>query len=172
MTELTVLKGKVHKYGVNVDTGVIIPARYLTTTSPQELAKHALEDIDPEFLNKVQPGDVIVAGENFGCGSSREHAPLAIKSAGVSCVIAESFARIFFRNAINIGLPVLECPEVAKASETGDDIEVDLAKGLVRNLTKGIEANVEPLPDFLRTLVSRGGLINYTRAKLGLTGRI
>lgn len=171
MTELTVLKGKVHKYGDNVDTDVIIPARYLTTTSPEELAKHCLEDLDPEFVNKVKAGDILVGGDNFGCGSSREHAPLSIKAVGVSCVVAKSFARIFFRNAINIGLPVLECPEMVQASETGDDLEIDLAKGLVCNLTKQVEARVQPLPQFLRNLVSQGGLISFVRSKLGLQGR-
>jgi 3-isopropylmalate/(R)-2-methylmalate dehydratase small subunit len=169
MTETSTLRGRVHKYGDNVDTDVIIPARYLTTTSAEELARHCLEDLDPGFVNNVLPGDVLVAGENFGCGSSREHAPLSIKAAGVSCVVAESFARIFFRNAINIGLPVLECPEIVKASETGDEMEVDLAQGVVRNLTKGVEAKVQPLPPFLRTLVSEGGLVNYVRVKLGLS---
>ena len=168
MTEPTILKGTVHKYGDNVDTDVIIPARYLTTTLPEELARRCLEDLDPEFVNKVQPGDIIVAGENFGCGSSREHAPISIKSVGVSCVVAKSFARIFFRNAINIGLPVLECPEIVQVTETGDEMEIDLARGLIRNLEKSTESRVEPLPDFLRTVVAQGGLINYVRAKLGL----
>jgi len=169
MSQLSLLKGKAHKYGDNVDTDVIIPARYLTTISPEELAARVLEDLDPGFVNKVRPGDVLVAGENFGCGSSREHAPLAIKSAGVSCVVAKSFARIFFRNAINIGLPVLECPEIAEITETGDAIEVDVASGLVRNLTKKAEARTQPLPEFLRTLVTQGGLVNYVRARLGLS---
>jgi 3-isopropylmalate/(R)-2-methylmalate dehydratase small subunit len=172
MSELILLKGKVHKYGDNVDTDVIIPARYLTTTSPQELAKHCLEDLDAEFVNKVRPGDIIVAGENFGCGSSREHAPISIKAAGVSCVVAKSFARIFFRNAINIGLPVLECAEAVEASQDGDDLEIDLADGLVRNLTNPAEAKIQPLPEFLRSLVAKGGLINYVRAKLGLAQQV
>lgn len=168
MTQLTILKGKVHKYADNVDTDVIIPARYLTATLPEELAKHCLEDLDPDFVNKVRPGDILVAGENFGCGSSREHAPLSIKAVGVSCVVAKSFARIFFRNSINIGLPVVECPEMAALSETGDEMEVDLAHGTLRNLTRKAEVKVPPFPDFIRSLVAQGGLVNSVRSRLGL----
>ena len=160
------LKGKAHKYGDNVDTDVIIPARHLNVSDTAELAKHCLEDLDPEFLGKVQPGDIIVAGSNFGCGSSREHAPLAIKGAGVSCVIAESFARIFFRNAINVGLPILACPEAARETETGDEIEVDLESGRITNLTRDECYQAQPFPEFLREIIDRGGLVEYARARL------
>ena len=161
------LKGKAHKFGDNVDTDAIIPARYLNTTDNRELAAHVMEDADPEFVNKVKPGDMIVAGANFGCGSSREHAPIAIKTAGVSCVIAESFARIFFRNAINIGLPVLAAPEAARAAKTGDEIEVDVASGRIKNLSQGKTYQAEPFPEFVRELIAVGGLIAYTRQRLG-----
>jgi len=160
------LKGKVHKYGANVDTDVIIPARYLNVSEPAELAKHCMEDIDPDFVSKVQPGDIIVATTNFGCGSSREHAPLAIKAAGVSCVIARTFARIFFRNAINIGLPLLECDEAVDNTETGDILEVDLSRGRIKNLTSGMVFTAKPYPDFMAGLIAAGGLIEYTKKRL------
>ena len=160
------LKGKVFKYGADVNTDVIIPARYLNVSDPDELAKHCMEDIDEGFLKKVKPGDIIMATTNFGCGSSREHAPLAIKAAGVSCVIAESFARIFFRNAINIGLPVLECAEAVDNTDAGDILEVDLAKGKIRNITKGKTFTANPYPEFMAELIAAGGLIEYTKERL------
>ena len=160
------LKGKVHKYGADVNTDVIIPARYLNVSDPDELAKHCMEDIDGDFLNRVQPGDIIMATTNFGCGSSREHAPLAIKAAGISCVIAQSFARIFFRNAINIGLPLLECEEAVDNTEAGDLLEVDLSLGEIKNLTRGMTFTAEPYPDFMAELISAGGLIEYTKQRL------
>jgi 3-isopropylmalate/(R)-2-methylmalate dehydratase small subunit len=160
------LKGKVFKYGADVNTDVIIPARYLNLSDPDELAKHCLEDIDASFLHKVKPGDIIMATTNFGCGSSREHAPLAIKAAGVSCVIAASFARIFFRNAINIGLPLLECPEAVDNTASGDVLEVDLSKGNIKNVTKGKTFTARPYPDFMSDLISAGGLIVYTKKRL------
>ena len=160
------LKGKVHKYGANVDTDAIIPARYLNVSEPAELAQHCMEDIDTEFVSRVQPGDIIVATTNFGCGSSREHAPLAIKAAGVSCVIAKSFARIFFRNAINIGLPLLECEEAVDNTENGDVLEVELATGKIKNLTRGVEFTAKPYPDFMAELISTGGLIEYTKRRV------
>ena len=160
------LKGKVHKYGANVDTDAIIPARYLNVSEPDELAKHCMEDIDADFLKKVEPGDIIMASTTFGCGSSREHAPLAIKAAGVSCVIAGSFARIFFRNAINIGLPLLESEEAAANTENGDTLEIDLAKGRIKNLTGGAEFKAEPYPDFMAELIADGGLIEHTKKRI------
>jgi 3-isopropylmalate/(R)-2-methylmalate dehydratase small subunit len=160
------LKGKVHKYGANVNTDVIIPARYLNVSDPDELAQHCMEDIDAGFLDRVEPGDIIMATTNFGCGSSREHAPLAIKAVGVSCVIAESFARIFFRNAINIGLPLLECAEAVVKTGAGDLLEVDLSRGEIRNLTRGTTFIAKPYPDFMAELISAGGLIEYTRQRL------
>ena len=163
---MTLLKGKVHKYGANVDTDVIIPARYLNVSDPVELAKHCMEDIDQEFVSKVQPGDIIMATTNFGCGSSREHAPLAIKACGISCVIARSFARIFFRNAINIGLPLLECDEAVDKTEAGDVLEVDLSNGKLKNLTNGMEFTAKPYPDFMSELIAAGGLIEYTKKRL------
>jgi 3-isopropylmalate/(R)-2-methylmalate dehydratase small subunit len=165
------LRGKVHKYGANVDTDAIIPARYLSVSDPAGLAKHCMEDTDHEFLAKVQPGDIIVATTNFGCGSSREHAPLAIKAAGISCVIAKSFARIFFRNAMNIGLPLLECDEAVDKTEAGDILEVDLSRGQIKNLTRGMAFMAEPYPDFMAELISAGGLIEYTRKRLA-SGRL
>jgi 3-isopropylmalate/(R)-2-methylmalate dehydratase small subunit len=161
-----ILKGKVHKYGADVNTDVIIPARYLNVSEPEELAKHCMEDIDVDFLNRVQPGDIIVATTNFGCGSSREHAPLAIRAAGISCIIAGSFARIFFRNAINIGLPLLECKQAVANTEAGDLLEVDLSLGEIKNLTRGMNFTAEPYPDFMAELISAGGLIEYTRQRL------
>jgi len=160
------LKGKVHKYGADVNTDVIIPARYLSLSEPAELAEHCMEDIDPEFLSRVQLGDIIMATTNFGCGSSREHAPLAIKAAGVSCIIAKSFARIFFRNAINIGLPLLECEDAVAQTEAGDTLEVDLSSGQIKNLTKGLTFTAEPYPDFMDELISAGGLIEHTKKRL------
>jgi 3-isopropylmalate/(R)-2-methylmalate dehydratase small subunit len=160
------LKGKVHKYGANVNTDAIIPARYLNISEAAELAKHAMEGIDKDFVKKVKRGDIIVATTNFGSGSSREHAPLAIKAAGISCVIAKSFARIFFRNAINIGLPLLECQEAVNKTKAGDTLEVDLSRGRIRNLTNGKEFTAKPYPDFMAGLISAGGLIEYTKKRL------
>jgi len=150
---------KVYKYGNNVDTDVIIPARYLNTSDEKELAAHCMEDIDKDFVKTVQPGDIIVAGMNFGCGSSREHAPIAIKASGISCVIAITFARIFFRNAINIGLPILECEEAVKNTDAGDELEVDLASGVIKNRTKGLTFQAEPFPPFMQRIIDAGGLI-------------
>ena len=160
------LKGKVHKYEADVDTDVIIPARYLNVSDPAELAKHCMEDIDRDFVNKVQSGDIMMATTNFGCGSSREHAPLAIKASGISCIIAKSFARIFFRNAINIGLPLLECDNVVDETETGDFLEVDLSSGKIKNLTKDMVFTAKPYPDFMAELISAGGLIEHTKKRL------
>ena len=161
-----VIKGRVHKYGANVDTDAIIPARYLNISEAVELAKHCLEGIDPEFISKVKPEDIIMATTNFGSGSSREHAPLAIKAAGISCVIARSFARIFFRNAINIGLPLLECEEAVDKTEAGDILEVDLSSGKIRNMSNDMEFNSKSYPDFMAELISAGGLIEYTKKRL------
>lgn len=159
--------GKVHKFGDHIDTDQIIPARYLVTTDPQELAQHCMEgSANPAFASRVRPGDVIVAGVNFGCGSSREHAPVAIRGAGVTCVIAKSFARIFFRNAINLGLPVLECPEAAEGIAEGDEVEVDLEQGLIRNLTTGQTFQAKPYEPFMMELIRAGGLIEYTKRRL------
>lgn len=158
------VKGKVHKFGDNIDTDVIIPARYLNTADHSELAKHCMEDIDKDFVNKVNKGDIIAAGYNFGCGSSREHAPIAIKAAGVSCVIASTFARIFYRNAINIGLPILECPEAAKDIKAGDEIEIDFDSGVIKNLTTGKSYSAEPFPEFIKDIISAGGLLNSLKA--------
>lgn len=158
--------GKVWKYNDNIDTDVIIPARYLNTSSHEELAKHCMEDIDLSFAKEVQESDIIVAGENFGCGSSREHAPIAIKASKVSLVIAKSFARIFYRNAINIGLPILEHPTIADETDKGDVIEFDLATGIVKNITKGKEYECSKFPEEIQKLVNANGLINYTREKL------
>jgi 3-isopropylmalate/(R)-2-methylmalate dehydratase small subunit len=161
-----VLKGKVHKYGANVNTDVIIPARYLYLSEPAELAKHCMEDIDQDFLDRVQPGDIIMATTNFGCGSSREHAPLAIKAAGISCIMAKSFARIFFRNAVNIGLPLLECEDAVAQTEAGDILEVDLSSGQIKNLTNDVNFTAKPYPDFMAELISAGGLIAHTKQRL------
>jgi 3-isopropylmalate/(R)-2-methylmalate dehydratase small subunit len=157
--------GKVYKFGSNIDTDAIIPARYLNTFDPQELALHCMEDADPEFPQKVKAGDIIVADKNFGCGSSREHAPIAIKGAGVSCVIADSFARIFYRNAINIGLPILESPEAAAAINEGDELEVELKSGQIRNLRTGELYQATPFPEFMQGIIAQGGLIEYVREK-------
>lgn len=160
------LKGQVWKYGDNVDTDVIIPARYLNMSSAEELARHCMEDLDASFVEGVQPGDVIVAGENFGCGSSREHAPIAIKGAGVSAVVARSFARIFYRNAINVGLPILESAEAAQDAEKGHQLEIDLQAGEIRNLTTGQVHRAEPYPSFMMEILEAGGLVPYTRGRL------
>jgi len=160
------LKGKVLKYKDNVDTDVIIPARYLNTSDPKELAAHCMEDIDKDFVKRVKSGDVMVAGKNFGCGSSREHAPIAIKESGISCIIAETFARIFYRNSINIGLPILECPQAAKEIEDGDEVSVNIKSGEIINVTKGRSYQAQPFPPFMMELMEVGGLINYVKAKL------
>ncbi len=160
------LKGKAHKYGANVNTDVIIPARYLNVSDLDELAKHCMEDIDSEFVSQLHAGDFVVATTNFGCGSSREQAPLVIRHSGISCVIASSFARIFFRNAINIGLPILECAEAADATEMGDELEVELASGEIVNLTKGKKFYAKPYPEFMLEITKKGGLIEYTKERL------
>ena len=157
--------GTVFKYGDNVDTDVIIPARYLNSSDPAELAMHCMEDIDPDFIHRVHMGDIIVAEKNFGCGSSREHAPIAIKAAGVSCVIAETFARIFYRNAINIGLPIIECPEASKGIEAGDEVEIDFDSGMIYNRTKDTSFQGQAFPEFMQKLIQAGGLINYINEK-------
>ena len=156
-------QGTAHRYGRDIDTDVIIPARYLNTSDPAELAKHCLEDLDVDFVNKVTPGDILVAEENFGCGSSREHAPVCIKAAGVACVIAKSFARIFYRNSINIGLPIMECPAALDAIKAGDEVAVDADKGVITDLTTGESFQVEPFPPFIAQIVAEGGLVNRTR---------
>jgi len=163
-----VLKGKIFKYGANVDTDAIIPARYLNVSEPVLLAKHCMEDIDKDFVNKVKPGDIIMATTNFGSGSSREHAPIAIKASGVSCVIAKSFARIFFRNAINIGLPLLECDTAVDNTGSGDILEVELSTGTIKNITKGKMFIAKPYPEFMSKLIFANGLIEYTRKRLGV----
>ena len=153
-------KGRVHKYGNNVDTDVIIPARHLNTQDHKELASHCMEDIDKEFVNKVKEGDIMVAGDNFGCGSSREHAPIAIKASGISCVIANTFARIFYRNAINIGLPLLECAEASEKIQDGDEVSVDFNTGVITNITKNETYQALPFPDFIKDIMAKGGLMN------------
>lgn len=158
-------KGIVFKYGDNVDTDVIIPARYLNSSDPKELAAHCMEDIDQGFVSKVKSGDLIVADKNFGCGSSREHAPIAIKAAGISCVIAETFARIFYRNAINIGLPIIECPEASRGIEAGDEVEVDFDSGIITNKTKGTSFKGQAFPEFMQKIIKSEGLINYINNK-------
>jgi 3-isopropylmalate/(R)-2-methylmalate dehydratase small subunit len=165
-----IFEGTVHKYGRDVDTDVIIPARYLTTNDAAELAKHCMEDIDAGFVTSVQPGDIIVAHENFGCGSSREHAPVAIKACGISVVIASSFARIFYRNAINTGLPIVVCPEAAREAQAGDRLRVDLAAGTVENLTQGKKYDAEAFPPFMQELIDRGGLMEYVKARVAGEG--
>ncbi|MDI3310782.1 MAG: 3-isopropylmalate dehydratase small subunit [Thermoanaerobacterium sp.] len=160
------MEGKAIKYGDNVDTDVIIPARFLNTSDPKELASHCMEDLDKNFKDKVKPGDIMVAGDNFGCGSSREHAPIAIKESGISCVIAKSFARIFYRNAINIGLPILECPEAASSIEDGDIVSVDFETGVIKDITKGIEFKSQPFPEFIKKIIECGGLVNYVKEKV------
>ena len=156
-------KGKTFVYGDNVDTDVIIPARYLNTSNAEELAKHCMEDIDASFVSKVNKGDVIVAGDNFGCGSSREHAPLVIKTCGVSCVVAKSFARIFYRNAINIGLPILECAEAVTETEQGDTLTIDFDTGIITNETKNRQYVAQPFPPFIQNIIKQGGLLNAIR---------
>ena len=158
-------RGTVHKYGDNVDTDVIIPARYLNSSDGNELAKYCMEDIDKDFVNRVQKGDIMVANKNFGCGSSREHAPLAIKCAGISCVIAETFARIFYRNAINIGLPIIECEEAAKGIDADDDVEVDFDSGIIYNHTKGTKFQGQAFPEFMQKIIKSEGLINYINSQ-------
>ncbi len=152
--------GKVHKYGNNIDTDVIIPARYLNTADHKELASHCMEDIDTEFVNKVQEGDIMVAGENFGCGSSREHAPISIKASGISCVIASTFARIFYRNSINTALPILECKEASEKIENGDEVEINFDTGIITNKTKNETYQAEPFPEFIKDIINAGGLLN------------
>lgn len=159
----TLIEGNVHILGDHVNTDAIIPATYLVSSDPVELGSHLMEGLDPDFSSRIKTGDIIVAGENFGSGSSREHAPLAIKGAGVACVIASSFARIFFRNAVNVGLPILESPEVVDAIEEGDRLRVDLAAGTIENLTAGVSFSVQPYPDFMRRIIDAGGLINYLK---------
>ena len=158
--------GKVYKYGDNVDTDVIIPARYLNIADPEELAKHAMEDIDTGFATIVKPGDIIVAGSNFGSGSSREHAPLVLKTAGVAAVIAPSFARIFYRNAFNIGFPILESQEAYEKVDANDEVEIDFNTGTIKNITKGEEYQSEPMPEFMTNLINRGGLVAYVKSKM------
>lgn len=153
-------QGKVHKYGDNVDTDVIIPARYLNTSDHKELASHCMEDIDKSFVSKVKNGDIIVGGANFGCGSSREHAPIAIKNSGIACVIAKTFARIFFRNSINIGLAILECPEASEKIEDGDQVSIDFDTGIIKNITKNESYQAEPFPDFVKEIIKADGLMN------------
>jgi len=157
------VQGNVIKYGDNVDTDVIIPARYLNTSDPRELAVHCMEDLDPGFAGKIKPGDIIVAGRNFGCGSSREHAPIAIKASGISCVIAKTFARIFYRNAINIGLPIVECPEAAEDIGDGDVVEVDFDTGTITNMTKNKSYKAVPFPGFMQEIIKADGLVGYIR---------
>ena len=157
--------GKVHKYGDNVDTDVIIPARHLNTSDHKELESHCMEDIDTEFVKKVKRGDIMVGGENFGCGSSREHAPIAIKASGIDCVIAKTFARIFYRNAINIGLPILECPEASEKIQDGDEVSIDFDSGVITNETKGETYQALPFPDFIKDIMAKGGLIAQISGK-------
>lgn len=163
------LQGLVWKYGDNIDTDAIIPARYLNMSAEKDLAAHCMEDIDREFVGRVQAGDMMVAGNNFGCGSSREHAPIALKGAGISCVIARSFARIFYRNAINIGLPILECPSAVDGIQAGQRIEVDLEAGTITNLDTGQAFRAEPYPPFLMGIIEAGGLVEYTKARLAIS---
>ncbi len=163
-------EGSVFKYGDHIDTDVIIPARLLNNPDPAVLAQHCMEDIDPEFASKVKAGDIMVGGVNFGCGSSREHAPISIKAAGISCVIAESFARIFFRNSINIGLPVLECPQAAKDAQNGDTIAVDLDNGVINNLTRNTSYTAAPFPEFMQKIIAAGGLVAYTKERMQKDG--
>ncbi len=158
-------KGTVHKYGNNIDTDVIIPARYLNTADHSELAKHCMEDIDTEFVNKVSKGDIMVGGANFGCGSSREHAPIAIKASGIDCVIAKSFARIFYRNAINIGLAILECPEASEKIDNGDTVSIDFDTGIIYNETKGEQYQAQPFPEFIKEIIRANGLLNSIKNK-------
>ena len=160
-----IAKGKVHKFGDNVDTDVIIPARYLNKSDEAWLASHCMEDIDKDFVNKVQPGDIMVAKANFGCGSSREHAPIAIKASGISCVIASTFARIFYRNAINIGLPIIECPEASRKIQNGDEVEIDFNTGVIQDLTTGESFQGQAFPEFMQKIIAAEGLINYINSQ-------
>jgi len=162
-----IIKGRVWTFGDDVDTDAIIPARYLNTSDPAELAAHIMEDADSEFPRKVKPGDVIVAGKNFGCGSSREHAPIAIKAAGIKAVVARSFARIFYRNAFNIGLPIFETPELDGVFSEGDELEIDADRGVIRDITNGRELSSKPIPEFMQELISAGGLVEWTKKKIG-----
>ena len=159
--------GKVHKYGDNIDTDVIIPARHCVSILEEDLAAHCLEDLDKDFVNKVQPGDILVAGNNFGCGSSRENAPIAIKGAKVGCVVAKYFARIFYRNSINIGLPILECPEAVDGTDAGDELEVDFEAGTILNKTKGKTFAAAPFPKTMQEIIHMGGMVNYVRKRIG-----
>jgi len=161
-----ILRGRVWKFGDNIDTDAIIPARYLNTSDPEELARHIMEDADKEFPNKVKSGDMIIAGANFGCGSSREHAPIAIKAAGIQAVVAKSFARIFYRNAFNIGLPIFESEDASQKIREGDEIEINADKGIIKNITKKEEYTAKPIPQFMQELISAGGLIEWTKKKL------
>lgn len=161
-----IIKGKTWKFGANIDTDAIIPARYLNTSDPSELAKHVMEDADPAFPGKVKNGDILVAGNNFGCGSSREHAPIAIKAAGIQAVVAPSFARIFYRNAFNIGLPIFESAEASASIAEEDEIEIDADKGTIRNITKGEEYTAKPIPPFMQELIAAGGLVEWTKKRL------
>jgi 3-isopropylmalate dehydratase small subunit len=165
-----IFEGSAHTFGRDVDTDVIIPARYLNSSDPAELGAHCMEDIDADFVARVRPGDIIVAAENFGCGSSREHAPLAIKAAGVSCVVAASFARIFYRNAINTGLPIVVCPAAAREARAGDRLRVDVVAGVVTNLTQGTSHQADAFPAFMQELIAQGGLLPYVKARLGAEG--
>ncbi len=160
------LKGTVHKYGADFDTDAIIPGRYLNLSTVEDVARHCMEDVDPDFLTRVRPGDIVVATTNFGCGSSREHAPMGIKAAGISCVIAKNFARIFFRNSIDIGLPLLECEEAVDNTEDGDQLEIDLSTGEIKNQTRKMTFTAKPYPDFMAELISDGGLIEHTKKRL------
>lgn len=159
-------KGKVYRMGDDIDTDVIIPARYLNIADPEELSSHCMEDIDKDFRKKIKTGDIIVAGDNFGCGSSREHAPLTIKTSGISCVIATTFARIFYRNSINIGLPILECPEASEKIEAGDEVEVDFSTGTIHDITRGETYHAEPFPEFIRNIIAKGGLLNSIKEEM------
>jgi 3-isopropylmalate/(R)-2-methylmalate dehydratase small subunit len=162
------ISGKVWKFGNDINTDEIIPARYLNVSDPDELAKHCMEDADPEFVNKISEGDIIVAGSNFGCGSSREHAPIAIKAAKISCVLAVSFARIFFRNSLNMGLPILEAPDAAEEINEGDTIEIDFDSGEIINKTSGKVYKAKPFPPFMQELIAKGGLMNRVKSELGI----
>jgi len=166
------LKGKTWKFGHDVDTDAIIPARYLNTSDPKELAAHCMEDADPQFPSKIKPGDIIVAGKNFGCGSSREHAPIAIKEAGIACVIAKTYARIFYRNAFNIGLPIFESPEAAERISEGDEVAVDVEAGIIKNLTKNESYQATQVPPFMQQIIAAGGLINYVAERMKNGGRV
>ena len=161
-----ILRGRVWKFGDNIDTDAIIPARYLNTSDPEELARHIMEDADRDFSSKVKSGDIIIAGTNFGCGSSREHAPIAIKAAGIQAVVAKSFARIFYRNAFNIGLPIFESDDASQRIREGDEIQIDADKGIIKNITKKEEYTVKPIPLFMQELISAGGLIEWTKKKI------